>query len=287
MATIARVAFYVSPHQDDWQLFMNPSAFRDVRDETCRCVFIHVTAGDAGLGTGPGGRSHPLYLARDNGAETAIRFMADADNRLPTEPVATTPFVSGRPVRRVAYRNTVAYFLHLPDGNPEGTGYSATGFQSLQRLAAGEITAITAIDGSATYRGWNDLRTAVRELIFNESGSLPCDIHVPEQDAAINPGDHADHRCSASLVREAAAGIAARWWHHLGYAAGSRPENLDRAERDLKCAVYAVTVAGVLALGHPMSWHHYDALYVGRDHCRREEPAPLPDSRLLPARWPQ
>jgi len=287
MPDIVRVAFYVSPHQDDWQLFMNPSAFRDVRDEACRCVFIHMTAGDAGLGTGGGGRAHPLYLARDNGAETAIRFMADADNRAPAEPVRATPLLNGRPVRRVAYRNTVAYFLHLPDGDPEGTGYVATGFQSLQRLAAGEVPALTAIDGSATYRNWDDLCAAVHDLLVTETGSLPCDIHVPEQDPVMNPGDHADHRCSARLVREAAAGLTAGWWHHLGYAAASRSENLDRAGRDLKCAVYAVTVAGVLALGHPMSWHHYDNLYIGRDHWRREEPTRMADNRLSRARWPQ
>jgi len=273
MATITRVSFYVSAHQDDWQLFMNPHAFRDVRDEACRCVFIHVTAGDAGLGTGSGGRGHPLYLARDNGTETAIHFMADADNRLPDDPVLGTPRLNGHPVRRVCYRNTYAYFLHLPDGNPEGTGYAATGFQSLQRLAAGDIDAIGAIDGSATYRGWDDLRAAVASLIASETGSLPCDVHVPEADTALNPGDHADHLCSARLVREAAAGLPVRWWHHLGYAAAEQPENLDRAQRDLKCAVYAVTVAGVLALGHPMSWDHYNEAYCGRDHYRRSDPA--------------
>ena len=271
MAAITRVAFYVSAHQDDWQLFMNPAAFQDVRDEACRCVFLHVTAGDAGLGTGDGGRGHPLYRARDNGTETAIRFMADADNRAPGEPSGGMPVLNGHTVRRVAYRNTVAYFLHLPDGNPEGTGYAATGFQSLQRFANGDIAAVEAIDGSTTYRGWDDLRTTITELIASEARTLPCDIHSPDQDAALNPGDHADHRYSARLVREAAAGMPARWWHHLGYAAASRPDNLDRAQRDLKCAVYAVTVAGALALGHPMSWHHYDALYCGRDYCRRED----------------
>jgi hypothetical protein len=53
---IQRVSFYFSAHQDDWQLFMNPSAFRDVLEGNTKCVFIHMTAGDAGLGTGNGGR---------------------------------------------------------------------------------------------------------------------------------------------------------------------------------------------------------------------------------------
>src|SRR6185437_7900713 len=72
-----KVSFYFAAHEDDWQLFMNPSAFQDVLEGAAKTVFVHVTAGDAGLGTGDGGRKRPYYLARENGAEDAIRFMAD------------------------------------------------------------------------------------------------------------------------------------------------------------------------------------------------------------------
>ena len=44
-----------------------------------KTVFVHLTAGDAGLGISIGGRKHPFYLARENGAEAAIQFMADTD----------------------------------------------------------------------------------------------------------------------------------------------------------------------------------------------------------------
>ena len=73
------VAFYFAAHEDDWQLFMNPTAFLDVTRGKTKAVFVHVTAGDAGLGVGTAGRKHPFYLARENGAEAAIRFMADTD----------------------------------------------------------------------------------------------------------------------------------------------------------------------------------------------------------------
>jgi hypothetical protein len=79
-----KVSFYFAAHEDDWQLFMNPSAFQDVINGAAKTVFVHMTAGDAGLGIGRGGRKHPFYLARENGAETAIRFMADADG-IPAE----------------------------------------------------------------------------------------------------------------------------------------------------------------------------------------------------------
>src|SRR5690348_15487814 len=74
-----KVSFYFAAHEDDWQLFMNPSAFQDVLGGAGKTVFVYVTAGDAGLGTGDGGRKRPYYLARENGAEEAVRFMADTD----------------------------------------------------------------------------------------------------------------------------------------------------------------------------------------------------------------
>lgn len=137
--------------------------------------------------------------------------MADDDNRVPADPVLSTPRLNGHSIRRVGYRNTVTYFLHLPDGNPEGTGYAATGFQSVQRLAAGEVAAMTAVvDGSATYQGWDDLRATMRDIIAGETAALRCDIHMPERDAALNPGDYADHRSSARLIMRGLRGHSRR-----------------------------------------------------------------------------
>ena len=267
---VQRVSFYFSAHEDDWQLFMNPSAFHDVLDDV-KTVFVHVTAGDAGLGTANGGRKHPYYLARENGAESAIRFMADAvEGPLVAQAVAAPMTVNGHPLRRVSYRNTVAYFLRLPDGGTEGAGYDETAHQSLKRLAAGEIATLTAIDGTTAYQGWRDLTATLRALIDLERAQAPSvDLHVPELDPAINPNDHPDHVGTAKLALEAAKHLSdARRIHHPGYNCGALPENLEGRERDMKCAVYAVTLAGVMALDHPTSWQHYDQSFVGRNYCR-------------------
>lgn len=269
---LQRASFYFSAHQDDWQLFMNPSAFRDVLDGA-KCVFIHVTAGDAGLGTGMGGRKAPFYLAREHGAESAIRFMADSDYRPPVEPAAAAMEFGGHPIRRVAYRKTVAYFLRVPDGSPAGTGYADTGWQSLKCLADGEIHALSAIDGTTSYRGWSDLVATLRRIIDFERGPAPSvDIHVPEPNPAINPRDHSDHYMTAKAALAAAKMLVdARLFHHVGYASMELPENLSGEGRDMKCAVYAVTLAGILALDHQTAWRHYDEQFVGRNYCRIEE----------------
>ncbi len=267
-----RAAFYFSAHQDDWQLFMNPPAFLDVLDDATRCIFVHMTAGDAGLGVGTDGRKHPFYLARDNGSQTAIRFMADANDRSPIEPAVAALRFAGHAIRRVAYRNTTAYFLHLPDGNPEGGGYAETGYQSLKRLAKGEIETLTAIDGSAVYRGWRELVATLRAIIdFECAPDLSVNLHVPEPDRAININDHADHLATADAILDAANDIPARWFRHVGYASMDRPKNLAPDDRDMQCAVFAVTLAGIMALDHRVSWQHYDGLYIGRSCYSVEE----------------
>jgi hypothetical protein len=265
---LQRVSFYFSAHEDDWQLFMNPAGFHDVLDGV-KAVFVHVTAGDAGLGTTNGGRKHPYYLARENGAESAIRFMADAVEGPLAEAGVAPVTINGHPIRRVSYRNTVAYFLRLPDGGTEGAGYAETGNQSLKRLAAAEITQLTTIDGTTSYQSWQNLVATLRGLIDRErEQAASIDLHVPELDPAINPNDHPDHVATAKLALEAAENLSGRRIHHPGYNCGALPENLTGAERDMKCAVYAVTLAGVMAFDHPISWQHYVQSFVGRDYCR-------------------
>lgn len=270
----AKVSFYFAAHEDDWQLFMNPSAFEDVIGNAARTVFIHVTAGDAGLGIGWGGRKHPFYLARENGAETAIRFMADADTS-PTGKTASHMAFNGHSIYRVSYRSTVTYFLRVPDGNPSGTGYFDTGFQSLRRLAEGAIDKISAIDGSTTYHGWNDLVATLQAIVAFERGQATlAQVNVAELDSRINPFDHSDHLMTARAALDAVAPLGCvRRVHYVNYASSRLPENLNAQQRDRESSVFAVTLAGVLALDHGVAWHHYDRSYVGRSYYRVEEPA--------------
>ncbi len=265
------VSYYFSAHEDDWQLFMNPSAFRDVLDGI-KTVFIHVTAGDGGLGTKNGGRQHPYYLARELGAESAIHFMADAEEYAQSEKNVEFATINDHAVRRVSYRNTVAYFLRLPDGSPEGGGYPETGNQSLKRLAQRQIETITAIDGTTTYHGWRDLVATLQTLInLEREEAKSVDLHVPELDPALNPNDHPDHLMTAKLALNAAERLnGVRRLHHLGYACGALPENLNGYDRDMKCAVYAVTLAAMQALGHSTNWQHYDQSFVARNYVRLE-----------------
>lgn len=269
-----KVSFYFAAHEDDWQLFMNPSAFQDVIEGATKTVFIHVTAGDAGLGTGSGGRKHPFYLARENGAEQAVRFMADTDRAPVSRTVSNLPF-NGHPIYRISYRNTVSYFLRVADGNPLGTGYSYTGFQSLKKLADGDNDTLAAVDGSTSYRGWSDLVKTVRAIVDYERGRAGLvQLNIAELDPRINPEDHSDHLMTAKLALAAVSDLSCvRRVSYVDYASSRLPENLDVQQRDMESSVFAVTLAGVQALDHGTSWRHYDKSYVGRNYFRVQEAA--------------
>ncbi|HET7911759.1 MAG TPA: hypothetical protein VFL49_06995 [Pseudolabrys sp.] len=276
-----KVSFYFAAHEDDWQLFMNPSAFEDVIRGAAKTVFIHLTAGDAGLGIGMGGRKHPFYLARENGAEAAIRFMANAD-AAPAERLAAPMPFNGHSIYRVSYHNTVGYFLRVPDGHWSGDGYYETGFESLKRLASGENNTLHAVDGSTTYHGWNDLVATLRAIVAYERGKAAViQVNVAETDARINPQDHSDHLMTAKAALDAVKdSTCVRRVYYVDYASSRLPQNLDVQKRDMESSVLAVTLAGVQALDHSTAWHHYDESFVGRNYFRVEAPAGHCDAPL-------
>ena len=271
-AVPGKISFYFAAHEDDWQLFMNPSAFQDVLEGAAKTVFVHVTAGDAGLGTGDGGRKRPYYLARENGAEDAIRFMADTDHE-PAKPVVSHVVLNNHRIFRIAYRNTVSYFLRVPDGNIKGEGFPDTGFQSLKRLHDGAVRTMIAVDGTAVYRGWDDLVRTVRAIVDAERGRAPLvQVNIAETDAAINPDDHADHLMVARAALDAVKNLSCvRRVSYVDYASARLPENLNAQQRDMESSVFAVTLAGVQAFDHGTSWRHYDGAYVGRNYFRVQE----------------
>jgi LmbE family N-acetylglucosaminyl deacetylase len=265
-------SFFFAAHEDDWQLFMNPTAFLDVANGKTKAVFVHVTAGDAGLGMGTAGRKHPFYRARENGAEAAIRFMADRDGP-PAERTASHVRLNGHRIYRVTYRNTVSYFLRVADGNPKGSGYEATGYQSLSRLASGESKILAAIDGSTVYHGWPDLVATMHAIVDRERGAcISVSLHVSETNPSINPDDHADHQMTTKAALDATKDLTcARRLYYTNYASARLPENVSSNLRDMESAVFAVTAAGIRAFDHSSAWQRYNQAYIGRNYFRVEE----------------
>src|SRR6185503_3393713 len=265
------VAFYFGAHPDDWQLFMNPNAYYDVQQPSNKVVFVYVTAGDAGLGLGNGERSQPYYLARENGAKLSVKFMADAA-KAPEIPVDSVASVSGHPIKRWLYRNTVSYFMRLPDGSPQGTGYVATAEQSLKRLHERAIRTMTSIDDSTAYQGWSDLQTTMRKLIDRERGTATnVWVNIPDTNMVKNVGDHADHQHMAQGVLEAIADL--RWINkalYLNYVTASMEENMSSAEREIEAGTFAALSIGLTVLDHPSPWDRLHRSWLSRHYFRIE-----------------
>src|SRR6187551_82250 len=113
MPEVTSVVFYIGAHQDDWQLFMSPQAYDDLIADGTRVVFIYTTAGDAG-GDPNWGRG------RSAGALSSIQYALH--QRIEAlQPELSE--VNGHPIARYTIGNTVSYYLDLPDGNGDGSGF--------------------------------------------------------------------------------------------------------------------------------------------------------------------
>lgn len=264
--------FYVVAHEDDWQLFMGINAALDVPGADSKTVFVHTTAGDAGLGTGTGGTPVPYYLARENEAFSAIRFLANLGvvGAGPSG-AASTITINGKNLHRVAYKNTVAYFLRLPDGNVNGgMGYPSTGNQSLLLLDLGSIPQISAIDGSAVYFGWADLVATLRGIIFYEAqGSPDVWVNIPETNLLINPNDHPDHIYTGIAMQDAIAPLpcvnAALF---TGYVSATMPIDLTASDMMLQTGLWAVTTAALTDSYQLSTWDAGHDSFLGREYFR-------------------
>ena len=268
------LSVFVVAHPDDWQLFMNPDAFHAMNEPGQKAVFVHVTAGDAGRGVG--GEPTPYYLAREEGALRAIRFMANAANATAlgadTKPEAVER--AGHQVARHTYANAVAYFLRLHDGLiVNGNDYQEHPL-ALTRLRSGASAEAKAIDGSASYAGWSDLVATLEAVVRSElSPGTALNIHIAELDEKRNPGDHPDHRAVAFAMEEVAARLpCARISRHEEYATGDRKLNVTGVDYLIDVGTWAATASGLSDSHAGSTWEPGHNAWVGRDYQRTQEP---------------
>jgi len=266
---------FVVAHPDDWQLFMNPDAFHAMDDPNEKAVFVHVSAGDAGRGVS--GEPTPYYLAREEGALRAIRFMANAANATAALGADTKPASVERAGHRVArhtYANAVAYFLRVHDGNiVNGSEYQPHPL-ALERLRTGASTETRAIDGSARYIGWGDFVTTLQAVIASElTPGTALNLHIAELDEKRNPGDHADHRAVAFAMEEVAARMpCARVTRHEEYATRDRKINVTGVDYLIDAGTWAATASGLSDLHAGSTWEPGHNAWLGRDYQRTQEP---------------
>ena len=262
-------AFYVVAHPDDWQLFMNPSAWDDARSPTpnTRVVFIYLTAGDAGLGTTSEGRPEPYYIAREEGALRATRFIVDAAD-FGEEDQWEEVWINGKELPRYVYKNTASYFFRLPDGNFNGQGFPLTGNQSLQKLHQGTLSTLSSIDDTLSFQGWEDLTQTLVELArFEVEDSRTVSINIVDPRPAFNWIDHSDHRHTGIAVLDAIKPFPCiKKKLFVSYITALLPRNLNSKFLIVEAAVWGVTTSGLSDFGHRNTFDALHEHWLGRNY---------------------
>ncbi len=217
---------YVVAHQDDDLLFMSPDLDRSIQSGNTVWT-IYLTAGDAG-------RDQTYWTNRENGIAAAYAQMAGVANSWSwgwfwfSGNWIRTGYLVGRPNVRVV-------FLRLPDGNPDGTGYTVTGNTSLRLLWNNDILSITSLDGFTSYSR-AELIDTLDWLISQVSPNRISILDPTEAHGA----DHSDHVHAARFLD-----VARRRYPnghlfsmHRTYNITGLPANLSSAQQTRKHSAF-------------------------------------------------
>ena len=216
---------YVVAHQDDWQVFMGDVVVDSLK-KGAPATFVYLTAGDDG-------RDSVYWATRERGALASTRMAAGTDAS-PGDCRAVT--VRGHAIRKCLVGGTESYFLRLPDGKRNGAGFPRYTNQSMRRLRARKIAAMTAVDGSTTYNGWEDLVSTVGQLI--DAGNGAALVHTMDPSVRANPHDHFDHRMAGVLVSQLRSQKSFNARYYVGYALATHAASRTNEQAREKTAVF-------------------------------------------------
>jgi len=231
---------YVHAHEDDWQLWQSPMTYYDYQNGD-NLLFITATAGDGGQGAS-------WWQAREAGQEASVRALAGSGLAEASSSVNICYTAVGQVCHSIWHYTygdrTTSFFMRLPDGNLNGSGFASTGFHSLPKLRDGRDLTLTALDNSATYVSWADFYLTLQAIV---STYAPYDsttwLNAPEFDRAMVTGGpnsdcpscpgHADHLAVADAVYQITVGLNAPWGraffidYPMGWNDTRYPANLD------------------------------------------------------------
>ncbi len=255
-------------HQDDWQLFMNPNVANSIQSPEDKTVIIHLTAGDAGYGMG----NDAFYKAREEGALRAVRFLsntAEDRSKIGDEMSRRVILIRNHPILTYTYHNTVVYFLRLPDGNGDGSGFELHQQKSLEKFYNRQVVDFKAIDQSTTYTNKEDLLGTIKELIATAHTGTQLEIHLSELSEDLNVDDHSDHLTASRFISEAATNqFKGEFYYYIDYQSANLESNLERSEIMINSGAWGATASGLSDHRHASLWDEYHTTYLDRQYYR-------------------
>jgi LmbE family N-acetylglucosaminyl deacetylase len=228
--TPAQHDIFVAAHQDDWQLFMGDIAVRQIRAGDS-VSFIYLTAGDDG-------RDSLYWRTRERAALQSTRVAIGRDASDSAEVSCSMTTVLNHAIHQCVVANTRSYFLRLPDGKRNGTGFATHDYQSLRKLRDRKIPVVNAVDGSAAYNGWEDLTSTISSIIGSSSSDRDVVVHANDPSIGANPHDHFDHRMTGLLVEDLRRTQRWKTQYYVGYALATRAANRSTDEAREKTAIF-------------------------------------------------
>ncbi|HMJ47237.1 MAG TPA: hypothetical protein VK498_07900 [Ferruginibacter sp.] len=303
------VNYSIQAHQDDWQLFWSSRVITAMSVANSKMVFITLTAGDASSGINAYGGGGPFYLSRETGSMFASKFAADlTTGTAPLDlPVVTTVTINSHTITKYVYKNTVNYFLRLPDGEKNGSGFTNNHDQSLLRLRGVapnplpnpnwwySIPAINVIGNTSaaplsgppllTYT-WDQLVATVKAIINLERipGTQSWVFTADERTVApYNFDDHTDHIAASYVAQQAVTTFPALNWvgldGYLAYTTSTLPVNLSKTQIENASILFGLEV-----LGMTEERYHNDYLpdaghlaWLPNDTYNTRRPMPFPN----------
>jgi hypothetical protein len=255
-------------HQDDWQLFMNPNVANSIQSPEDKTVIIHLTAGDAGYGMG----NDAFYKAREEGALRAVRFLsniAEDRSKIGDEMSRKVTLIRNHPILTYTYHNTVVYFLRLPDGNGDGSGFELHQQKSLEKFYNRQVVDFKAIDQSTTYTNKEDLLGTLKELIATAHTGTQLELHLSELSEDLNVDDHSDHLTASRFISEAATNqFKGEFYYYIDYQSANLESNLERSEILINSGAWGATASGLSDHRHASLWDEYHTTYLDRQYYR-------------------
>lgn len=177
-------------HQDDDLLFLNPDILHTIQQG--RCVrTVYITAGDAGLGAS-------YWQGREQGEKAAYAQMAGVKNEWSQQDAG----IRNHPIPIFTLKENAKLslaFIRLPDGGGDGSGFGADANQSLKKLWNGDISTISAVDGSSSYTK----QQLVDTILSLMTAAQPAQIATLNYLGTYASGDHSDHISTGYFAYEA------------------------------------------------------------------------------------
>ena len=248
---------FVVAHEDDWQLFMGDVAAKKIAAGDS-ATFIYLTAGDDG-------RDSLYWQTRERAALQSTRLAIGVKAADSAAVRCSTTEVLEHAIRKCVIANTDSYFLRLPDGKRNGAGFARHDFESLRKLRGQKITAITAVDGSAAYRGWGDLMAIASVLIGSSSATADLVVHASDPSVAANPHDHFDHRMAGLLVDDLRKRQKWKTQYYVGYALATRAANRSTDQAREKTAIFLAYDKEMMRVNK--AWSAYEEHPVFYSEC--------------------